>query len=249
MNFTAEELQANYEKFLSYIDRYITGERKELLKKLYIDHTERIMLMPAASIDHHHNTFPGGYVDHVMRVVDCALKLKNLWAETGAYINYTEEELVFAALNHDLGKIGSEEAEQYLPNDSEWHKKNLGKIYKHNPVNPFLTVPDRGLFLLQQRGILVTLNEYLGIKLHDGLYEDANKPYYISHAKESKLRTHLPILLHHADHMASRIEYENWEKSQGADSKVSEKRKPNAPTSMSENQKDDLINVFNNLFK
>ena len=249
MNFTAEELQANYEKFLSYIDRYITGERKELLKKLYIDHTERIMLMPAASIDHHHNTFPGGYVDHVMRVVDCALKLKNLWAETGAYINYTEEELVFAALNHDLGKIGSEEAEQYLPNDSEWHKKNLGKIYKHNPVNPFLTVPDRGLFLLQQRGISVTLNEYLGIKLHDGLYEDANKPYYISHAKESKLRTHLPILLHHADHMASRIEYENWEKSQGADSKVSEKRKPNAPTSMSENQKDDLINVFNNLFK
>lgn len=249
MNFTAEELQANYEKFLSYIDRYITGERKELLKKLYIDHTERIMLMPAASIDHHHNTFPGGYVDHVMRVVDCALKLKNLWAETGAYINYTEEELVFAALNHDLGKIGSEEAEQYLPNDSEWHKKNLGKIYKHNPVNPFLTVPDRGLFLLQQRGILVTLNEYLGIKLHDGLYEDANKSYYISHAKESKLRTHLPILLHHADHMASRIEYENWEKSQGTESKIVEKRKSNAPTSMSENQKDDLINVFNNLFK
>ncbi len=37
---------------------------------VYIDHTERIVLMPAASIDHHHNTFPGGYVDHVMRVVD-----------------------------------------------------------------------------------------------------------------------------------------------------------------------------------
>ena len=249
MKFTAEQLQANYEKFLSYIEKYITGERKDLLKALYTDHAERIMMMPAASIDHHHNTFPGGYVDHVMRVIDCALKLKNLWAETGAHINYTDEELVFAALNHDLGKIGTEEAEQYMPNDSEWHRKNLGKIYKHNPVNPFLTVPDRGLFLLQQRGIRVTLNEYLGIKLHDGLYEDANKPYYISHAKESKLRTHLPILLHHADHMASRIEYEAWEASQGTDSKVVEKRKPNVPTSMSENQKDDLMNMFNTLFK
>jgi hypothetical protein len=249
MNYTIEELQANYEKFLSYIDRYITGERKDLLKNLYVEHTERIMLMPAASVDHHHNTFPGGYVDHVMRVIDCALKLKDLWAETGAYINYTDEELVFAAINHDLGKIGSEEAEQYLHNDSEWHRKNQGKIYKHNPENPFLTVPDRGLFLLQQRGIKVSLNEYLGIKLHDGLYEEANKSYYISYAKESKLRTHLPILLHHADHMASRIEFEKWDKLQNNDSIVKEKRKPNVPTSMSETQKDDLMNVFNTLFK
>ncbi len=27
---------------------------------------------------------------------------------------------------------------------------------------------------------------------------------------ETKLRTHLPILIHHADHMAARIEYEKW---------------------------------------
>ena len=38
MNYTIEELQANYEKFLSYIDRYITGERKDLLKNLYVEH-------------------------------------------------------------------------------------------------------------------------------------------------------------------------------------------------------------------
>lgn len=147
MNFTAEQLEANYNKFLSYIDKYITGDRKEKLKKLYTDHAERIMLMPAASIDHHHNTFPGGYVDHVMRVMDCSLLIKNLWAANGAHINYTDEELIFAAMNHDLGKIGTEEAEQYQVNDSEWHRKNMGKIYKHNPENPFMTVPDRSIFL------------------------------------------------------------------------------------------------------
>jgi len=216
---------------------------------MYKEHAERIMLMPASSIDHHHNTFPGGYVDHVMRVIDCALKLKALWAEMGSDINYTEEETVFAALNHDLGKIGTEEAEQYIPNDSEWHKKNLGKIYKYNPENPFMTVPDRSLFLLQQRGIPVTFNEYLAIKIHDGLYDDSNKPYFISNAKESKLRSNLPILLHHADHMASRIEYEMWERNAG-NSKIS-KTKPStaAPTEISDAQKDDLMNVFNNLFK
>lgn len=251
MNYTAEQLQENYEKFLSYIDKYITGDRKDKLKQIYLDHAERIMLMPAASVDHHHNTFPGGYVDHVMRVMDCALKLKKLWEETGAYINYTDEELIFAAMNHDLGKIGTEEAEQYQMNDSEWHRKNQGKIYKHNPVNPFMTVPDRGLFLLQARGIQVSFNEYLGIKLHDGLYEDSNKPYYISHSKESKLRTNLPVVLHHADHMAARIEFEMWDRAERSVEKdlVKEKRKPSIPQDISSEQKDELINVFNNLFK
>ncbi len=251
MSFTAEQLQENYTKFLGYIDQYVTGDRKNKLKQLYVDHMERIMLMPAASIDHHHNTFPGGYVDHVIRVVECALKMKNLWSSAGAYIDYTDEELVFAALNHDLGKIGTEEAEQYQPNDSEWHRKNMGKIYKHNPVNPFMTVPDRSLFLLQARGISVSFNEYLGIKLHDGLYDDSNKPYYISHAKESKLRTNLPIILHHADHMASRIEFEMWDRNEGSQTKtpLKEKRKPSIPNDISDTQKEDLMNVFNTLFK
>lgn len=251
MNLNAEQLQENYSKFLTYIEKYITGERKEKLKQFYTDHAERIMLMPAASVDHHHNTFPGGYVDHVMRVMDCALKLRELWAAAGAYINYSEEELIFAAMNHDLGKIGTEEAEQYLPNDSEWHRKNQGKLYKHNPENPFMTVPDRSLFLLQARGIAVSFNEYLGIKLHDGLYEDANKPYFISHAKESKLRSNLPIILHHADHMAARIEFEMWDRNDGTQTKepTKERRKAQIPTNMSDNQKEDLMNVFNNLFK
>jgi len=169
----------------------------------------------------------------------------------GAAINYTEEELVFAAINHDLGKMGTEEAEQYLPNDSEWHRKNLGKIYKYNSANPFMPVPDRSLFLLQQRGIVVSFNEYLGIKLHDGLYDEGNKPYYISHSKDSKLKTNLPILLHHADHMASRIEYEMWASNEEpiTPSAPKKTRKANIPTNMTESQKDDLTNIFNTLFK
>lgn len=251
MNFTAEQLSQNYEKFISIIDRYITGTRKEQLIQLYTDHAERLMLMPASSIDHYHNAFPGGYVDHVIRVVECALKLKEAWSGFGADINFTEEELVFAALNHDLGKIGTEEAEQYIPNDSEWHRKNQGKMYKNNPDNPFMPVPDRSLFLLQQRGIQVSMNEYIAIKIHDGVYDDGNRPYYISSSKDAKLRSNMPIILHHADHMASRIEYEMWERaggSKGNSVAAAEKRKATIPTDMSEEQKNDLLKTFNNLF-
>ena len=252
MNYTAELLQENYDQLLGYIDKYITGTRKDQLKQLYVDHAERIMLMPASSVDHHHNAFPGGYVDHINRVIECALQLKALWANMGAYINYTDEELVFAAMNHDLGKIGTEEAEQYIPNDSEWHRKNLGKLYKYNASNPFMPVPDRSLFLLQQRGIQVSFNEYVAIKTHDGLYDESNRPYFISSTKESKLRTNLPIILHHADHMASRIEFEMWDRNNGSTEKpkqVEKRTKPTIPADLSQTEKDDLINVFNNLFK
>ena len=246
MIFTAEQLKTNFDNLLAIVDKYIQEPRAEALKQLYNDHAERIMLMPAASIDHHHNTFPGGYVDHVIRVTNCALQIKKLWEASGALINYTDEELVFAALNHDLGKIGTEEAEQYILNESEWHRKNQGKIYNHNPVNAFMLVPDRSLFLLQQRGIKVSVNEYLGIRIHDGLYDESNKAYYMSHSKDSKLRTNLPIILHHADHMAARIEYEAWNASQSKTVSAIKNSKPSQ--NISETDKSELANIFHNLF-
>ena len=48
----------------------------------------------------------------------------------GATINFTDEELIFAAMHHDLGKVGDELGNEfYTPNESEWHIKNQGKIY------------------------------------------------------------------------------------------------------------------------
>ena len=71
-----------------------------------------------------------------------------------------------------------------------------------------MTVPDRSLWLLNQIGVEVSKNEFLAIKLHDGLYDEANKPYLLSWAPETKLRTSLPIIIHQADMMAARIEFE-----------------------------------------
>ena len=247
---TEEELKQNYTRFIGIINKYFTGERLEKLLHMYSESELGInlTLAPASGNVNYHNAYIGGYIDHIFNVTKNALRMKETFAAAGGEIDFTDEELVFAALNHDLGKFGTEEAEQYLPNDSEWHRKNQGKIYKFNDVNPFMIVPDRSLFILQQRGIVVSLNEYLGIKLHDGLYEEANKAYYLSHSAAAKLRTNLPIVLHHADHMASRIEFETWNKTQTPTASIP-KRKPTLPTQMTETQKDDLMGVFNNLFK
>jgi len=59
------------------------------------------------------------------------------------------------------------------------------------------------------------------------LYDDANKPYYISRSADSKLRTNLPVILHHADMMAARIEYEQWR--DNAPAKSTTKKKASGP--------------------
>ena len=46
---------------------------------MYDDYEERIVMMPASSVAHYHNAFAGGYVDHVLRVMNCAKKLYDAW--------------------------------------------------------------------------------------------------------------------------------------------------------------------------
>jgi len=209
MNLKAEQIQENWGTFISYIETYITGERKQKLLDFYNKYQERIMLMPAAHKKEYHNAFPGGYVEHVNRVIRCALKQHDLWDSEGVDTStYTIEELVFSALNHDLGKMGDEENESYIPQTDKWRKEKLGEDYMFNTKVPFASVPDRGLFLLQSHGVQYTFNEMLAIQTHDGLYDEANKKYLFSYMPEQKPRTSLPFIIHQADLMAARIEFE-----------------------------------------
>jgi hypothetical protein len=48
----------------------------------------------------------------------------------------------------------------------------------------------------------------LAIQTHDGLYDEANKKYLFAFMPEQKPRTCLPFILHQADLMAARIEFE-----------------------------------------
>jgi hypothetical protein len=209
MTLSAEQIQANWEIFLNNINTHITGDRKEKLIEFYKKYEERVILMPAAHKKEYHNSFPGGYVEHVNRVVRCALKQYKLWEEEGADMStFTLEELIFSAINHDLGKMGDEENESYIPQTDQWRKDKLGEDYMFNTKVAFASVPDRGLFMLQSHGVIYTFNEMLAIQTHDGLYDEANKKYLHAYMPEQKPRTCLPFILHQADLMASRIEFE-----------------------------------------
>ena len=208
----AEKIKENWEKYRELVNT-LFPTRKDALNKMYDDFEERVVFMPASSIAHFHNAFAGGYVDHVLRVMDCAEALHFTWSSQGSDMSgYTKEELLFAAMHHDLGKVGfpGEGNEVYQVETSDWHRKNQNKMYRHNENIPFAMVPDLSIWLLQEYGVKLSWNEYQAIKIHDGMYDDANKPYFVARSAQAKLKTNLPVILHHADHMAAQIEYERW---------------------------------------
>ena len=73
-----------------------------------------------------------------------------------------------------------------------------------------MTPPDRGIWILNQFDIKITMNEMIGIKLTDGMYDEGNIQYLKAYAPEKKLKTNMPHILHQADMATTRIEYEMW---------------------------------------
>lgn len=209
MQLTAEQIQQNWDKFIDYTEKFIKSRRKENLINFYKKYEDRLILMPASHKKEYHSATPGGYIYHVVNVVENTILLYDVWKRRGADTStFSYEEMIFSALNHDLGKLGDENEDSYIPQTDQWRKDKLGEDYMFNTKLPFASVPDRGLFLLQAHDIKYSFNEMIAIQTHDGLYDEGNKKYLISFMPEQKPRTSLPYIIHQADLMAARIEFE-----------------------------------------
>jgi hypothetical protein len=191
------------------ISTFINEDRSSKILKMIDSLGENYLLSPASSKDEYHNSFTGGYLDHVNRVVKFSLKQMSTFEDLGFNLDFTKEELVFTALFHKLGKIGEKDTPLFIPQEDDWRRRNLKENYTVNPDIEFMSVPDRGLYLLQLYGIQVSRQEYLGIKLYNGLYDDSNKPYFFNRNENYRLKTDLPFIVHTAEKMATIYEYRN----------------------------------------
>lgn len=203
----ADEAQtlANYDRLVEIVtDTYgkANPDRCEKLLALYEHLKDRLLSAPASSKASYHNAYPGGYLAHVLHVHDIALMMATVYKKNGGWVEFTKEELVFSALNHDLGKLGTEDGPYYTPQTSDWHRKTLGQLFQHNNEGQFLTVNDTTFFWLNKFGITYSVNEMLGIKLADGIYDEGNKKYLMNH-EPFAMRSALPYIVHWADHMAT----------------------------------------------
>jgi hypothetical protein len=209
---TEEQLMENYKWLTEYITKIFNGNRQTSLLKLYEDLQQFVIVAPGSGYEFFHSAYAGGYIIHVKNVVKATLGMMKLWAAMGYEFNFTTEEAMMVAINHDLGKVGTPELEHYLPSEDAWKQKR-GILFSSNPKEQYMKVQDRSLYMLQRYKVELTEHEFLGIKLHDGAYEEANKPYLSVFNDENQLKCDLPLLIHHADILAARLEYQQWKKS------------------------------------
>lgn len=170
MSLTPEQIEENWNKMLSLLGKL--GDRSEPALKMANALGERLALCPASSKRDFHNAFPGGLVDHSLRVLSNAIKL------SGAFgWKLPKESLIIGALFHDLGKVGDHEKDRYVHQTDAWRVEKLGEEYTYNKELNFMSVPHRGVFLCQHFGLKLTHDEMLAILLNDGQYAEENKAY------------------------------------------------------------------------
>lgn len=190
-----EHVVENYEKFANFARA--TGEHRRKEIDAFLDHFgERLAVCPASSRLDFHEARTGGLVNHSLRVLTNAMKLAKLQESKDP-----KESIMFAALFHDIGKVGDLEHERYVPQTEEYWRKR-GNVYQVNDKMPFMTVTDNSTFILQHFGVRMTWNEYSAIRLADGHFEESNSAYKM---KEPDLA----VLIHTADLWATRWEKQN----------------------------------------
>ena len=206
--YTNKQLEENYDKFIKAVESLFTGERLKKLLHMYSmeELGPNLMLQPASGNIGYHNAYDGGYIDHIMNVVNNSIRMMKLYEDVDGKIDFTRDELLFAAFHHDLGKLGKKGVLNYLPNKSEWHIKNQGKIYTNNPELPFMDLTDRTFLTLSDYGLKHTSNEWFGIRLTDGMYDEANIKYLKTFNPDNTLRSNIQYILHWADHMSTCME-------------------------------------------
>jgi len=195
-----EKVTKNYERLMEFVEQ---DSRSEEIKKLFEILNDELITAPASGKTYFHNCFPGGYLDHVLRVIDNAIRLSPLYKEMGGEIDFTKQELIFSAMMHDLGKLGTEEGPYYVDSD-DWQKKR-NEYYTQNRNIQYFKAPERGLMMLQKHGITITEKEWLAIRLSDGMYDEGAKSYLMNYSPYA-MKTSLPYIIHWADHMASQSE-------------------------------------------
>ena len=200
------------EQLLAIAKEKFNAKRYETLVPLYNDFRERILIAPASGVVSYHNAFAGGYLVHIHNVIKNSYKVASLFKHNQGVIDFSEEEMVFTAMHHDLGKLGDKQFSYYMPNDSKWHVENRGEIYKINPEIQYMRVTERSLCLLQEYGVRVSQKEWLGIRLSDGIYDESNKPYYLTLFGSRSIRTNLHYIIHWADHISAQAEKDQFKK-------------------------------------
>ena len=126
---------------------------------------------PASTMQSYHNAFEGGLIDHLLKVASYAVRINDSLPEEE---RVDKKSLLKVCLLHQIGK-----AKLYTPCESDWHRKNQGKMYEFNENLTSMRVGERSLYYAMTNGIEFTQEEYVAILNFDKI-DDRMSDYHNS---------------------------------------------------------------------
>jgi len=177
----ATQLQARYEKFSRLLTSTASDSELLAIQELLNALGERIVLAPGSLLETEPWSRPGGLIEYSMAVTQ---QMRTIAKAMG--LSIAPYSIIRVGLLHSLGLIGDSTKDYFLPQDSDWHRKQ-GRLYRYNEELPKMPVAHRTLFLLQEFGVHLTIDEWVAIATAGGPSREENRFYVGSEPQLSVL--------------------------------------------------------------
>ena len=160
-----EKIVKNKEKFDKTNDAY------NILTKELLDYLgEDLYSSPASNMESMYNAFPGGLVDYILRVTKYGINLNDILPDNQ---KVDKTSIIKVCFLHQLGKV-----RLYKFCESEWHRKNQGKMYEFNEDLVSMRVSERSAYYTMKFGVDLTEEEYQSIVNYDKTDDDKQSKWY-----------------------------------------------------------------------
>ena len=168
MSDEVDNIQKNWETYEKLLKRLSDHNINNFIDDL----GERICMCPASQKKSDFEAYAGGLIKHSLSVTSVMRDLSS-----AMNIGVPTASIIKVGLLHDIGKIGDMENSLFLDQDSNWHRENLGQMYKYNEDCQKMSVSHRTLYLLQNFNIGLTQDEWIAIQLAGGSHFEENRFY------------------------------------------------------------------------
>ena len=162
-----DKIEKNKEKFLeTSVKHQIFNE--ELLSFL----GEDLFTSPASNMESMYNAFPGGLIDYLLKVTKYSIYINNCLPEK---LRTDQSSVIKVCFLHQIGKT-----KLFKFCESEWHRKNQGKMYEFNEDLVSMRIGERSIYYCMENGVKLNEEEYQAIVNYDKSDDDKQSKWYSS---------------------------------------------------------------------
>ncbi len=154
MSLSQEKIIKNTQKYFN------TAKEKGFMPESLMTFLgEEFIKAPASTLADYNNAFEGGLIAHLLLVTKYAIGVNNSLPETE---RVNADSLIKVCLLHQIGK-----AKMFVPETSEWHRTNQGKMYNFAKDLISMRIGERSIYYALSHGVSLTELEVAAILSFD----------------------------------------------------------------------------------